>query len=151
MPVPVISKTTRSTLTGVYAGCAVTALSVTACLPIGEANSTNLDISILRSAKWVDVAALEDRKPVSLEFKNNASVNGHAGCNGYFGAFEIKAQSVAFKYIGSTRMMCEPESMDTEIRYLKALESTRSARIDKGVLELRDAQGKVLWRFKRLD
>jgi heat shock protein HslJ len=48
-------------------------------------------------------------------------------------------------------MMCEPESMDTEIRYLKALESTRSARIDKGVLELRDAQGKVLWRFKRLD
>jgi heat shock protein HslJ len=38
--------------------------------------------------------------------------------------------------------------MDTESRYMNALKSTRSARIEKGVLELRDAQGKVLWRFK---
>ena len=147
----VISKATRSSPVCLYAGCVLTALGVMACLPIGEANSANLDISTLKSSKWVDVAGLQDRKPVILEFKDNASVNGHAGCNGYFGTIEVKAQSVAFKHMASTRMMCEPESMDTETRYLKALDSTRSARIDKGVLELSDAQGKVLWRFKRLD
>jgi heat shock protein HslJ len=122
-----------------------------ACLPIGPANSGNLDTSALKSSKWVDVDALQDRRPVSLEFKDPASVSGHAGCNSYFGAMDSQAQSVAFKHIALTRMQCEPESMDTESRYVKALDSTRSARIDKGVLELCDAQGKVLWRFKPLD
>jgi len=151
MPVQVISKVTSSSLVCLYAGWVITALGVTACLPIGEANFANLDISTLKSSKWVDVDGLQDRKPVSLEFKDNASVNGDAGCNRYFGTMEVKAQSVAFKHIGSTKMMCEPESMDTEMRYLKALESTRSARIHKGVLALSDAQGTVIWRFKRLD
>ena len=65
------------------------------------------------------MAALNDGKPVSLDFKETASVARHAGCNGYFGKEEIKGEN-----------------------------STRSARIEKGVLELRDVQGKVLWRFK---
>ena len=115
---------------------------------MGAANSVPLDIAILTQSRWVDVAALQDRKPVSLDFKDAASVAGHAGCNGYFGKIEIKGESVVFKQIGLTRMLCEPESMDTESSYTNALNSTRSARIEKGILELRDAQGKVLWRFK---
>lgn len=53
-----------------------------------------------------------------------------------------------FDRVGLTRMMCDPESMDTESRYIEALNLTRSARVDKGVLELLGVQGQVLWRFK---
>jgi heat shock protein HslJ len=134
----------------VHALCATSALSVSGCLPIGSANSAPLDVVILTQSRWGDVAALQDRKPVSLDFKDAASAAGNAGCNAYFGKFEIKGESVAFKQIGLTRMLCDPESMDTESRYVNALNSTRSARIEKGILELRDAQGKVLWRFKPL-
>ena len=56
--------------------------------------------------------------------------------------------SLKFDRVGLTRMMCDPESMDTESRYIQALNLTRSARVDKGVLELLGAQGQVLWRFK---
>jgi heat shock protein HslJ len=148
MKVPKIYQHTSASLVWVYALCAASALSVLGCLPMGAANSAPLDVAILTQSKWVDVDALQDRKPVTLDFKDAASVAGHAGCNGYFGQIEIRGEAVAFKQIGLTRMLCEPESMDTESRYMSALNSTRSARIEKGVLELRDAQGKVLWRFK---
>ena len=145
---PESRKDKGSSLVWVYALCSTTALIVLGCLPIGEANSADLAIATLMHSRWVDVAALHEGKPVSLDFKEAASVAGHAGCNGYFGKIEIKGESVVFKQIGLTRMLCEPESMDTESSYTNALNSTRSARIEKGILELRDARGKVLWRFK---
>ena len=49
--------------------------------------------------------------------------------------------SLKFDRVGLTRMMCDPESMDTESRYTQALNLTRSARVDKGVLEWLGAQG----------
>ena len=131
------------------AGVAIS-LCLLGCAPVGSASSARLDLAQLTLHPWVDVAAAQDRKPVSLVFKDANSVSGHAGCNGYFGKVTIQAESVTFAQVGLTRMMCEPESMDTESRYLKALDATRSARIDKGVLELIDVKGKVLWRFKPL-
>ena len=119
MKVPKSRTDKWSSLVWVYALCSTVALSVLGCLPIGEANSADLAIATLMHSRWVDVAALHEGKPVSLDFKEAASVAGHAGCNGYFGKVEIKGEN-----------------------------STRSARIEKGVLELRDVQGKVLWRFK---
>ena len=59
-----------------------------------------------------------------------------------------QVNSLKFDRVGLTRMMCDPEYMDTESRYTQALSLTRSARVDKGVLELLGAQGQVLWRFK---
>ena len=115
---------------------------------MGAANSAPLDIAILTQSRWVDVAALQARKPVNLDFKDAASGAGRAGCNGYFGQIEIKGEAVAFKQIGLTRMLCEQESMNTESRCVNALKSTRSARIENGILKFRDAQGKVFWRFK---
>jgi heat shock protein HslJ len=49
-------------------------------------------------------------------------------------------------------MMCFPqEVMDTENRFLQALEQTRSAKKEQGLLLLLDEAGQVLWRFKPRD
>lgn len=124
--------------------------SLLGCAPVGGSTAIGLDVAQLSRSPWVDVAAAQDRKPVSLVFKDASTVSGHAGCNSYFGSVSLQPESLTFSKMGLTRMLCEPESMDTESRYMKALDSTRSARIDKGVLELIDGKGKVLWRFKPL-
>ena len=126
---------------------------VTGCVPVGYSASSapaGLDPSAVTPMTWVDVAAPQDRKPVSLSFQDGHRASGFAGCNGYSSQVDLGAQAVSFKVIVTTRMLCEPEAMDTEQRYIKALDATRSARIDKGVLELLDGQRKVLWRFKPL-
>jgi heat shock protein HslJ len=109
-----------------------------------------LDPSAVTPVTWVDVAAPQDRRPVSLSFQEARRSSGFAGCNGFSSQVDLGAQAVSFTLIVTTRMLCEPEAMDTEQRYLKALNAARSARIDKGVLELLDGQRKVLWRFKPL-
>jgi heat shock protein HslJ len=120
------------------------------CVPLGGVAETGLDPKAVMAQSWVDVAASQDRKPVSLRFQDGRRASGFAGCNGYVSQADVSAQAMTFKLTVTTRMGCEPEAMDTEQRYLKALDATRSARIKQGVLELLDGQRQVLWRFKPL-
>jgi heat shock protein HslJ len=123
-------------------------LGVAGCVPLGGVAETGVNVSAVTPLTWVDVAAPQDRKPVSLSFQDGRRASGFAGCNGYASQVDFTAQALTFKSTATTRMLCEPEAMDTEQRYLKALDNTRSARLHLGVLELLDAQRKVLWRFK---
>ncbi len=124
--------------------------SAVGCVPIDMGGVKALSPSAVLQTVWVDVAAPQDRPPVSLRWESERRVSGFAGCNRYTSAVVLGAQAVSFKGTATTRMQCEPEAMDTEQRYTQALEKTRSARIDKGVLELLGEQGQVLWRFKPL-
>ncbi len=125
-------------------------LFLAGCVPFGGTAEVGMDPGALRAPHWIDVDALQDGPPVSLSFQSDSAVAGFAGCNRYAGSVQLTPQSVLFHSPSTTRMLCEPEAMDTEQRYLKALGATRSARMNKGVLELLDGQRKVLWRFKPL-
>ena len=124
--------------------------SAVGCVPVYTEAVKALSPSALMQTTWVDVAAPQDRQPVSLRWESERRVSGFAGCNRYTSQVALGAQALSFQQIATTRMQCEPEAMDTEQRYTQALGKTRSARIDKGVLELLDGQGKILWRFKPL-
>lgn len=120
------------------------------CVPIDLGSVKALSPSAVLQTVWVDVAAPQDRQPVSLRWESERRVSGFAGCNRYTSEVVLGAQGISFKGTATTRMQCEPEAMDTEQRYTQALDKTRSARIDKGVLELLGEQGQILWRFKPL-
>ena len=47
--------------------------------------------------------------------------SGSAGCNAYFGGYEITAESLAFGPLGSTLALCEPPEQDVEDAYLALL------------------------------
>jgi heat shock protein HslJ len=47
-------------------------------------------------------------------------VNGFAGCNRFFGQYELDGAKLSFSALGSTMMAC-PEGMDTELAFLRAL------------------------------
>jgi heat shock protein HslJ len=64
-------------------------------------------------------------------------VTGSAGCNGYFGEYEMK-DGLTVGMIGSTKMYCQnPEGvMIQETEYLNILDLADSYRIENGMLRI---------------
>ena len=51
--------------------------------------------------------------------------------------------------LASTRKMCPPAVMDQENRFLRTLETVRSARVEHDLLYLQDANGQTVLRLSR--
>ena len=62
-------------------------------------------------------------------------VNGNAGCNGFFGSFEVSDNRLEFSALGATMMAC-PEGMETEHAFLQALDQTTRFAISGAILTL---------------
>ncbi len=106
----------------------------------------------LLDSHWIDAGPPVGQAPVSLDIGPDGRMSGNAGCNRYIGKVEITGQRVRLVQGGSTRMFCFPqEVMDTETRLIAALDKTRAARQEQGLLLLLDEAGQVLWRFKPRD
>ncbi len=78
---------------------------------------------------------------------NSNQLTGNGGCNIIRGTYELADSTLQFKGIASTRMACA-EGMDTEITFLKALESTKKFKIEGNTLWLMDEKGLELAQFK---
>ena len=64
-----------------------------------------------------------------------SNARGHAGCNNFFGTFEVAGDKLTFSALGSTMMGC-PEGMDTERAFLQALGETNRYEISGQFLTL---------------
>jgi heat shock protein HslJ len=78
-------------------------------------------------------------------FMSGGEVVGDAGCNSYFGSYELDGDLLTFPTpFGSTLKLCEDEAMAVEGAYLPLLQATQSWAIDEaGALSLADADGTV--------
>lgn len=77
-----------------------------------------------------------------VRFDEDGRVSGNAGCNRFFGSFEIRNGGVIeFGAIGATRMMCPKDAMDTERAFLDGLAQSVSYERDGARLVLHDADG----------
>jgi uncharacterized coiled-coil protein SlyX len=81
---------------------------------------------------------------VSL-FLGGGDVVGNAGCNSYFGSYEIDAERLAFPVpFGSTLRLCEGPEQEVEDVYLPLLSAVEGWSIDdESMLQLSDAGGAV--------
>ena len=71
---------------------------------------------------------------------------GNAGCNSFFGSYEISGDSrITFSKIGATKMACE--SMDIENQFFKTLEMADNFTINTDTLSLNKAKMAPLARF----
>jgi heat shock protein HslJ len=70
----------------------------------------------------------------TLEFQTNGQVEGRAGCNRFFGTFEIKDKSLSFGNLKANKMLCKPALMEKETQYLATLQSSTSFQIQDGAL-----------------
>jgi heat shock protein HslJ len=112
------------------------------------------DRSTLAGTQWV-LVTLEGQPPLaagtvpSAEFTAD-QISGSTGCNHYFGAYEVRGDTLTLGAVASTEMAClEPAGvMDQEQAFLAALASVSSYRLEAAGLELLDGAGNVVLAFE---
>jgi heat shock protein HslJ len=80
----------------------------------------------------------------------DGEVNGSAGCNRYFGGYQLFDEGINIGPLASTQMFCaQPEGvMDQEFQFLSAMQTAAAYRIADDQLELLDAAGETAVTFK---
>jgi heat shock protein HslJ len=80
---------------------------------------------------------------ITAHYGDDGRVTGSAGCNQYFAGYEVEGESISIALPGATRRFCaEPEGiMDQEARFLEALRSAASFRLEGERLALRTPDG----------
>lgn len=79
---------------------------------------------------------------------NGGQAVGNAGCNSFFGSYEIDATSLSFpEPFGQTLRLCDGPEQAVEDAYLPLLQATAGWAVDQGVLTLTDADGAMILVF----
>ncbi len=88
---------------------------------------------------------------ITAEF-NEGQVAGSAGCNNYFGTYELEGSSLIIGPAGSTMMFCAPEEvMLQETAYLATLSSVTGYEIVDNQLHLKNSTGDTILLFNEED
>jgi len=98
--------------------------------------------------EWTLSTLAGEAVPESVEttlFLSGGEVVGNAGCNSYFGSYELEGDALTFPNpFGVTLKLCEEPAMAVEGAYLPLLQDTATWSIDEeGALSLADAEGTV--------
>ncbi|MCB2170904.1 MAG: META domain-containing protein [Deltaproteobacteria bacterium] len=90
----------------------------------------------------------DDKQPHILLDPAENQATGFAGCNNFFGRYELNGSLLTFGPMGATRMACPDLETGLEASVFEALEKTRKLKIEGGDLLLLDADA-VLARFSQ--
>lgn len=64
----------------------------------------------------------KDYGNASIKFDTTENrVSGNAGCNSFFGSYNVEGEYILFTQMGATKMLCDEESNQTEDEFLKIL------------------------------
>lgn len=113
--------------------------------------TTNLELT---KGEWqmilLNNESIASAKPVTFEFKVN-QISGFTGCNRLIGNYSLQGENLSFTNLGSSRKMCDPQTMQIESEVLKVLNATKSVKTKNGQLMLTDAKGNSLAVLQRMD
>ncbi len=116
-----------------------------------ELAGTSWLVNFVSTASEDGVVSSLDSQPVeqTLAFDAEGKFNGNAGCNSYFGSYEVEENNLSLGAIGATKMACEEDAMQAESTYLSALEKAATYQITGQTLQIRDAEGNTLVTFSK--
>lgn len=139
-----------------YAGLFfVSSVIVSGCTGMLQAKNGR---GLIAGKKWLLVSmegrAIPDSCRIHAEFKkgedrNGYSISGFSGCNNFRADAEITDSTLKIQHVSSTRKACKtPENiMQTESRFLNALESSSIYTVSEKNLEIMDASEKGVLLF----
>lgn len=84
------------------------------------------------------VVGLVEGSELTVEFGTDGTVSGNSGVNTFRGTFESTDDTVKISGLATTKMAGEPELMEQETAYLKALEAATTWSVTRGMLDMRD-------------
>ena len=86
-----------------------------------------------------------------LRFETEASkFSGNAGCNRLFGLYEQEAAQLRFNGIATTRMACDPVSMQLERKVIDHMENVQTWQVVGDELRLLDSSNHTVLKLKRM-
>lgn len=128
----------RLTLTGAEG---VLVFEVATPLPL---EGTAWRLSGLAQNDAVVSTAVDEQITLALK---EGQASGFAGCNDYFGAYELNGNGLTFGALASTKKACEGDPGQREMEFLTALERVAGFRIERGQLTLLDSAGNLVMMF----
>lgn len=87
---------------------------------------------------------------VTIEIGADGQAFGSGGCNRFRTSAKVAEASIAFSPSAATRMMCQPDVSDQEVRFFQALQDARGWKWDGAELVLTDQGGSAVVRFAPL-
>lgn len=81
----------------------------------------------------------------------DGQVSGSAGCNRYFGGYQVEGEKLTFDALGSTRMLCDDARNERETEFLTAMQSVEGYRLEGDRLILLDGEGNPLVEFSAME
>ena len=82
-----------------------------------------------------------------VEFAVDGGINGHAGCNTFFGSLTQTDSGIAVGPLGSTRMACPEPIMSRESAFLSALQQATEFEVSADRMTSLDADRTLLIEF----
>jgi heat shock protein HslJ len=77
---------------------------------------------------------------------DDGEINGSAGCNSYFGTYEVRGQNLTIGQVGATEMYCdEPEGLwEQEVFFLESLTDAQMFELTEDRLMIFRSDGEAL-------
>jgi len=109
-------------------------LTLAACVSSSSQSNDPLEGTNWQLIFYRKTTVIDDTH-ITTNFENG-EITGSAGCNSYFGAYQVDGQDLTIGQLGMTEMYCmEPEGlMEQESTYLEYLADAQSYEITDGRL-----------------
>ncbi len=129
---------------------------IPACvLTLALATTSGAGAAELAGSEWRPVEIGNLQVPPGAElfvrFAGEGKLEGHGGCNRFFGSYKIAVDRVETGPLGATRMACPEPIMEREMRFLQALDNARRFVRDRIDLVLTDEEGAPVARLIQTD
>ncbi len=82
-----------------------------------------------------------------VQFETDGQLHGYAGCNRFFGHYQLAGSTIRFDPLGVTRMACQPQILSFEISFIDALQSATTIAQRNDRIALRNDEGQATVRF----
>ena len=87
-----------------------------------------------------------DNSPAHIEFGDDGTVSGSASCNRFTGSYEISGTALKFSLLAVTGRACIEALAEQETRFLEAIPTVATWKLENGLLFLLDADGESVFR-----
>ncbi len=127
----------------------IAGLGLAACAKVATAPKADRPLYTLAGSEWGPKTASGTPEPF-VQFRSKGELSGFAGCNNFFGTYELDGTVLTIGPLASTKKMCA-QGMDEERDFLQALQNARRIKATHLKLNIFGADGELLLGLQRRD